>query len=131
VGVTKLVRDLRPRTNDIRLTVGHSLAAGAAVCTGVYAHLLSLNLLGNMLVAGSGFVLMWPTTARPQPELLWRVWALVSATQGDPLAPFAMHSGKSYHFNAEKTAAIAYRTRLGFAVVSATRSVMSANSICW
>jgi len=29
-----------------------------------------------------------------------------------------MHTRKSYHFNADKTAAIAYRTRLGFAVVS-------------
>jgi len=29
-----------------------------------------------------------------------------------------MHSSKSYHFNTDKTAAIAYRTRLGFAVVS-------------
>lgn len=29
-----------------------------------------------------------------------------------------MHSSKSYHLNADKTAAIAYRTRFGFAVVS-------------
>ena len=29
-----------------------------------------------------------------------------------------MHSSKSYHFNTDKTAAIAFRTRLGFAVVS-------------
>jgi len=96
----------------------HALAAGAAVCAGVCAYFLSLGLLGNMLIAISGFVLMWPTTARPQPELLAQVWTLVNATRGDPLAPFAMHSGKSYHFNTEMTAAIAYRTRLGFAVVS-------------
>lgn len=50
--------------------------------------------------------------------MLHQVWALVNATRGDPLAPFAMQSSKSYHFNADKTAAIAYRTRLGFAVVS-------------
>ena len=37
---------------------------------------------------------------------------------GDPLAPFAMQSLKSYLFNADGTAAIAYRTRIGFAVVS-------------
>jgi lysylphosphatidylglycerol synthetase-like protein (DUF2156 family) len=29
-----------------------------------------------------------------------------------------MHSSKSYHFNTDKSAAIAYRTRLGFAIVS-------------
>ena len=77
-----------------------------------------LDVLGNFLVAGSGLALMWPTTAQPQPELLEQVWALVNATRGDPLAPFAMHSSKSYHFNTDKSAAIAYRTRLGFAVVS-------------
>ena len=50
--------------------------------------------------------------------MLEQVWALVNATRGDALAPFAMHSSKSYYFNADKSAAIAYRTRLGFAVVS-------------
>ncbi len=59
-----------------------------------------------------------PTTAQPQPELLDQVWALVNATREDPLAPFAMHSSKNDHFNSDKSAAIAYRTRLGFAVVS-------------
>jgi len=100
------------------VTIGHAVAAAAAVCAGLCAHLLSLGVLGNILVAGSGLVLMLPTTAQPQPELLDQVWALVNATRGDPLAPFAMHSSKSYHFNTDKTAAIAYRTRLGFAVVS-------------
>ena len=84
----------------------------------MFAHFLAFGALGNLLVAGSGLALMSPTTARPQPELLDRVWALVNATRGDALAPFAMHSSKSYHFNADNTAAIAYRTRLGFAVVS-------------
>lgn len=61
---------------------------------------------------------MFPTSARPQPELLEQVWALVNATRGDPLGPFAMHSSRSYHFSDNKAAAIAYRTRLGFAVFS-------------
>lgn len=100
------------------VTIGHAVAAAAAVCAGLCAHFLSIGVLGDILVAGSGLVLMLPTTAQPQPELLEQVWALVNATHGDPLAPFAMHSTKSYHFNTEKTAAIAYRTRLGFAVVS-------------
>jgi lysylphosphatidylglycerol synthetase-like protein (DUF2156 family) len=80
---------------------------------------LSFGFLGNILTGGSGLTLMLPTSARPQPELLERVWALVNATRGDAVAPFAMHSSKSCHFNDDKTAAIAYRTRLGFAVVSA------------
>ena len=99
------------------VTAWHALAAIGAVCAGVFAHFLSLGMLGNILIAVSGLALMLPTTARPQPEMLEQVWPLVNATCGDPLAPFAMHSSKSYHFNADKTAAIAYRSRLGFAVV--------------
>lgn len=100
------------------VTTGHAWAAAGAVAGGVCAHFLSFVLPGDLLVAGAGAALMWPTATRPQPELLPQVWALVDATHDDPLAPFAMHSLKSYHFNADKTAAIAYRTRLGFAVVS-------------
>ncbi len=100
------------------VTAGHAVVAAMALFAGLFAHFLSLGVLGNVLIAGSGLVLVLPTTARPQPELLAQVWALVDATSGDPLAPFAMHSSKSYHFDADRTAAIAYRTRLGFAVVS-------------
>ncbi len=100
------------------VTTRHAWAAAGAVAAGLGAHFLSFVPLGNLLVAGSGLVLMWPTTVRPQPELLERVWTLVDGTRGDPLAPFAMHSAKSYHFSADGSAAIAYRVRLGFAVVS-------------
>ncbi len=100
------------------VTTGHAMIAAAVLGAGVFAHVLAFGVLGNLLLAGSGLALMSPTTARPQPELLDRVWALVNATRGDALAPFAMHSSKSYHFNADNTAAVAYRTRLGFAVVS-------------
>ena len=100
------------------VTTGHAMAAAAVVCAGVGAHVVSFGLLGNILIAVSGLALMLPTTARSQPEMLEQVWPLVNATSEDPLAPFAMHSSKSYHFNMDKTAAIAYRTRLGFAVVS-------------
>jgi lysylphosphatidylglycerol synthetase-like protein (DUF2156 family) len=100
------------------VTTGHAISSAAVVCAGLGADFLSFGLLGNILIAVGGLALMLPTTARPQPEMLEQVWPLVNATSGDPLAPFAMHSSKSYHFNADKTAAIAYRTRLGFAVVS-------------
>jgi lysylphosphatidylglycerol synthetase-like protein (DUF2156 family) len=100
------------------VTTRHAAAAAGAVCAGLGAHFLSFGLLGNILLAGSGLVLVLPTTAKPQPEMLEQVWALVNTTPGDALAPFAMHSSKSYHFNTDKSAAIAYRTRLGFAIVS-------------
>lgn len=100
------------------VTPRHAAGSAVLLVTGIFAHVLDFGAWGNVLVAGCGLALMWPTSAEPQPELLQRVWALVDATPADPLAPFAMHSLKSYYFNAAGTAAIAYRTRLGFAVVS-------------
>ena len=100
------------------VTAGHATIAATGLAAGLIAHLLALRLLGEVLVCGSGLALMWPTSARPQPDALARVWALVDATRTDPLAPFAMQALKSYHFGSDGTAALAYRTRLGFAVVS-------------
>lgn len=100
------------------VTAAHGICAAAAVVAGFAAHLLAFDITGDVLIASSGLVLMWPTTARPEPGQLPRVWALVKATSGDPVAPFAMQMLKSYFFTADGTAAIAYRTRLGYAVVS-------------
>ena len=96
----------------------HAAAAAAAVIAGMGLHTLSFELSGNVVIASAGLALMWPTRAAPQPDALPLVWALVDATHGDPLAPFAMQSLKSYHFSPSRRAVIAYRTRLGFAVVS-------------
>jgi lysylphosphatidylglycerol synthetase-like protein (DUF2156 family) len=100
------------------VTALHAAAAAAFVVAGVGAHVLSFDLLGDVLIAGSGLVLMWPTSSHPRPEDLPRVWALINATSDDPLAPFAMQAGKSHLFSAAGTAALAYRTRLGYTVVS-------------
>ena len=100
------------------VTALHATAALAVLVSGLGARLLSFEVAGDVLVVAAGLALMWPTGARPQPDRLPKVWALVSATSGDPLAPFAMHELKAYHFNAAETAAIAYRTRMGYAVVS-------------
>ncbi|GAY19073.1 bifunctional lysylphosphatidylglycerol flippase/synthetase MprF [Mycobacterium sp. shizuoka-1] len=100
------------------VTAAHAIAAAAALLAGFAAHLLAFDILGDVAIASSGLALMWPTTARPEPDLLPRVWALVNVTSGDPVAPFAMQRHKSYFFSADDSAAIAYRTRLGYAVVS-------------
>jgi lysylphosphatidylglycerol synthetase-like protein (DUF2156 family) len=100
------------------VTAAHAIAAATVVLAGFAAHLLAIDLLGHVLIASSGLALMWPTTARPQPGQLPRVWALVNATSGDPVAPFAMQMLKSYFFSVDGSAAVAYRTRLGYAVVS-------------
>ncbi|MBV8349253.1 MAG: DUF2156 domain-containing protein, partial [Mycolicibacterium sp.] len=99
------------------VTAAHAWVAMVVLLAGLGARLLLFDLPGDVLIAGAGLVLMWPTAARPAPEALPRVWSLVNATRGDALAPFAMQSLRSFHFHADGTAAIAYRTRIGFAVV--------------
>jgi lysylphosphatidylglycerol synthetase-like protein (DUF2156 family) len=100
------------------VTAAHATAAMLTCAVGSGAVFLSFDLLGNVVLVASAVVLMWPTSARPNPADLPQIFGLVDATKGDPLAPFAMQSSKCYHFSADGTAAIAYRTRLGFAVVS-------------
>ena len=100
------------------VTAVHASVALLMLLAGLGAHVLSFDLLGNVVIAGSGAALMWPTAARAQPEKLPQVWGLVNTTRGDPLAPFAMQALKSYHFTDDGSAAIAYRTRAGFAAVS-------------
>ncbi|SKF96561.1 Lysylphosphatidylglycerol biosynthesis bifunctional protein LysX [Mycobacteroides abscessus subsp. massiliense] len=99
------------------VTYGHAAWAGVAVVTALGANVLQFERAGEALVVAAGLILMWPTSARPQPEALAQVSALIDKTSDDPLAVFAMHSLKSYYFNADRSAAIAYRTRAGFAVV--------------
>jgi lysylphosphatidylglycerol synthetase-like protein (DUF2156 family) len=101
------------------VTAIHAVAAAFFVLAGLGSHVLSFDLLGDLLIAGSGLALMWPTPSRPRPADLPRIWALINATGDDALAPFAMQTGKCYHFSADGRAALAYRTRLGFAVVGA------------
>jgi lysylphosphatidylglycerol synthetase-like protein (DUF2156 family) len=99
------------------VTGGHGAFALGMVLVGIGAHLLGFGAAGDVLVAASGAALMWPLPSRPGPgpESLW---PLIRATRGDALAPFTMGSSKTVFFNGDLTAALAYRTRLGFAVVS-------------
>jgi lysylphosphatidylglycerol synthetase-like protein (DUF2156 family) len=100
------------------VTAGHATAAMVMCVVGIAVVFLAFDLLGNTILVASAVMLMWPTSARPNPADRSRIFKLVTATTGDPLAPFAMQTSKCYHFSADGTAAIAYRTRLGFAVVS-------------
>ena len=74
------------------VTAMHATTAALFVLAGLGAHVLSFDLLGNLLIVSSGMVLMWPTSARPRSEDLPRVWALIDVTGDDPLAPFAMQT---------------------------------------
>jgi len=100
------------------VTARHAIVAALVLFAGIGAHVLSFDLFGDVLIAGSGLALMWATSARRHPGDLSRVWALIKATSGDPLAPFAMQAGKCYLFSADGNAALAYRARLGYAAVS-------------
>jgi lysylphosphatidylglycerol synthetase-like protein (DUF2156 family) len=100
------------------VTARHAAVAAIVLVAGIGARVLTFDLLGGALIAGSGLALMWPIAARRQPSDLPRVWALIDATRGDPLAPFAMQAGKCYLFSADGSAVLSYRTRMGYAVVS-------------
>ena len=77
------------------VTAMHASAAALCVLAGLGLHVLSFDLLGDLVIASSGLVLMWPTTSHPRPEDLPRAWKLINATSADPLAPFTMQTGKS------------------------------------
>jgi lysylphosphatidylglycerol synthetase-like protein (DUF2156 family) len=100
------------------VTARHAAVAAIVLFAGIAARVLTFDLLGGALIAGSGLALMWPIAPKRQPSDLSRMWALINATNGDPLAPFAMQAGKCYLFSADGRAALAYRTRIGYAVVS-------------
>jgi len=100
------------------VTAGHATAALVMCLVGIVAVFLAFDLLGSLLLVAAAMVLMLPTTARPNPADMPRIFRLVNTTKGDPLAPFAMQDRKCYHFSNDGAAAIAFRTRLGYAVVS-------------
>jgi lysylphosphatidylglycerol synthetase-like protein (DUF2156 family) len=95
----------------------HATAAALFVVAGLGLHVLSFDLLGDFVIISSGLMLMWPTTSHSRPEDLPRAWELIKITTDDALAPFTMQTGKCFHFAADGAAALAYRTRMGFAVV--------------
>ncbi|RDI65199.1 bifunctional lysylphosphatidylglycerol flippase/synthetase MprF [Nocardia pseudobrasiliensis] len=93
---------------------------GAVIMLGIsnIAYRGDHHAIGFFCLASTGFVLMLPQGSRAQPDQRFRIAALVDRTVDDPIAPFALHSSKTYFFNANSTAAIGYRTRFGIAVVA-------------
>lgn len=100
------------------LTTNHAALAALLVLAGVSAYQLSNPVAAQILIVVAVAALFAPASSRPDPRELPRIWQLVRSTHGDPLAPFAMNSQKSHFFTTDGTAAVAYRTRLGLAVVS-------------
>ncbi|WP_330178866.1 phosphatidylglycerol lysyltransferase domain-containing protein [Nocardia sp. NBC_01503] len=100
------------------ITLPHLTAATIVLVVANFSYRAEHTTAGFVFLAASGLVLMAPQGSKPQPEQLARVAELVRRTHLDPVAPFALHSSKSYFFNADSSAAIAYRARLGIAVVA-------------
>ncbi|WP_430333002.1 bifunctional lysylphosphatidylglycerol flippase/synthetase MprF [Rhodococcus sp. ACT016] len=99
------------------VTTMHAAAAGGAVLGALLISATGHETVALTVFAAGGPVLMWPTSSRPEPDRLSNVYALVDRTVEDPLAPFAMHSLKSYFFSTDGSAAVGYHARLGVAVV--------------
>ncbi|WP_040781124.1 bifunctional lysylphosphatidylglycerol flippase/synthetase MprF [Nocardia pneumoniae] len=100
------------------ITLPHGTSAVLVLAIAHLAYRAEHPGAGFVLLSATGFVLVLPLSSKPQPEELARVAELVGRTEDDPLAPFALHSSKSYFFHASSTAAIGYRTRFGIAVVA-------------
>jgi lysylphosphatidylglycerol synthetase-like protein (DUF2156 family) len=100
------------------ITVPHAAAAALLLLGACEAYLLSWTPADLALIVGAAAAIASPTASRPDRAALQDVWTLICHTHGDPLAPFAMNRQKTYFFNDGASAAIAYRTRLGLAVVS-------------
>ncbi len=100
------------------VTLAHAATAVLAALGMAGAHLLGRPNLGGAMAVAAAAALVWPMPSRPDCAAVPDIWRLICRTHGDPLAPFAMNHQKSYFFNAERSAALAYRARLGLAVVS-------------
>ena len=100
------------------LTRAHIAMALALVVISRLAYDAHHIRLGFLALALTGAALVLPKASRPTSEDRPRVFALVDKTRDDVLAPFVMHSAKSFFFNASETAALGYRARLGIAAVA-------------
>lgn len=100
------------------ITLPHLSAAAMVLVVANFSYRAEHEVMGFVFLALTGFVLVLPQASRPQPEQLPRIAELVRRTETDPLAPFALHSMKSYYLNGDGSAAIAYRARFGIAVVA-------------
>ncbi|MGW2662468.1 bifunctional lysylphosphatidylglycerol flippase/synthetase MprF [Nocardia tengchongensis] len=100
------------------ITLPHLTGAAMTLVVSNFSYRTEHPGIGFVFLAVSGAILVLPQGSKPQPEQLPRVAELVRRSTLDPLAPFALHSSKTYYFDAHGSAALAYRARLGFAVVS-------------
>lgn len=110
-----LVRGLYLHRPLTRAHIATAVALAVIARLGYDAH---REVIGFLALALTGAALVWSKSSKPAPEQLPRIFALVDKTRDGVLAPFVMHSAKSFFFNSEDTAALGYRARLGVAAVA-------------
>jgi lysylphosphatidylglycerol synthetase-like protein (DUF2156 family) len=102
------------------LTVGRFLASGFLLFIGFAAAFNGHQSVTAEAEIAAGAVVGLPRRApgAASDNERMRVRAMVDATSGDTLAPFALRTDKSYAFSPDRTAALAYKVRFGTAVAS-------------
>ena len=100
------------------LTRSHITATVALLVIARLGYDAQRGIIGFAALALSGAALVMPKASRTTPEDRQRMFVLIEQTSDDALAPFVLHSAKSFFFNAAGTAALGYRARLGIAVVA-------------
>ncbi len=103
-----------------RLVAGNVIAAAALLLAAVGAARVDQGRVTALLLVTGAFAVVRPAPPPPPASAGQRqaVAALVERTPGDPIAPFAQRSDKSYVFTPDGGAAVAYRVRFGTAVAS-------------
>ncbi|WP_158506381.1 bifunctional lysylphosphatidylglycerol flippase/synthetase MprF [Tomitella biformata] len=99
------------------LTAVHTLGALFFVGIAFLAHQSGHQNVLLLALVAAGVTLVAPRGSSPEPRMMPRIAELVERTPNDPLAPFTMHSAKSYFFDSTGTVALGYRARLGIAAV--------------
>jgi lysylphosphatidylglycerol synthetase-like protein (DUF2156 family) len=102
------------------LTVGRFLASGFLLFIGFAAAFNGHQSVTAEAEIAAGAIVGLPRRApgAASDNERMRVRAMVDATSGDTLAPFALRTDKSYAFSPDRTAALAYKVRFGTAVAS-------------
>ena len=112
VMVRALAKDDRVVPWQVGAAEGFLMGAGVAVLTD------HTTLAGWVAAAGALAVVSPASPPHPtEPEVREQVWGLVDETPEDSLAAFALRSDKAHVFSPDLRAAVAYRVKLGTAVV--------------
>ena len=99
------------------VTAMHATVAALFLLAGLGSHVLAFDLLGDLLIASSGMVLMWSTSSRPATRRSAAGVEIDQCHQRGSVGAVRHADGQELPLHRGGTAALAYRTRMGYAVV--------------